>query len=300
MPDTFAGDDTESWEDWISQFEDCASLNGWDDDLQVKFLCLRLKGQARSALRDIDSEYKDNYDDLKQELYKRFATVKRPDLCKSELLSRRKLAGESYLQLSNSIRSLAVKAYPDLPSNIRDELAKDQFVRALEGVELSLKIRHANPKTLDEAVRMTLEWEAVERDVKYSQGKSSTTAVVQPDRGAAAGSGHSDGTSELMSVMKDLVVLLKDEKEQKTSAGCSRGFGRGRPMRVGVEALGVAIQDGLTVSVGTEVIGGISSTTVRKNCETQQAKVVGHVEGQITYVQIVPFCRNIVRETSKC
>ena len=78
-------------------------------------------------------------------------------------MGRRKRDFETYLELGNAIRSQARTAYPSLTSNVRDELAKDQF---LKKSELTLRVRRANPKSLDEAIRMTLEWEAVEQDVR--------------------------------------------------------------------------------------------------------------------------------------
>ena len=70
----------------------------------------------------------------------------------SEFMARHTLSSESYYDLANSIRSLARKAYPTLPSNVRDELEKDQFFRALDKVDLAIKVKHGKPATLDEAV----------------------------------------------------------------------------------------------------------------------------------------------------
>ena len=189
----------------------------------VQFLCVRLKGSARKALKAIDNDLKRSFVDLKGELTSRFDVVQRPDLFKSQLRNRKRQPGETYQQLGNDLRHLAQKAYPELQSKVREELAKDQFVRALEGVELSLKIRHSNPKTLDEAIRMTLEWEAVEFDVKGGH-VGHTTAPLSQATGGAAGCGPSNGeTSELVSVMKDLLVLMKEEREHKVNSFNGRG-----------------------------------------------------------------------------
>ena len=161
MPDIYTGE--EEWTDWLFQFESCATLNDWNNELKCKFIIVRLKGTAGKALSDLDDETKKDWEKLKTELTTRFDTTTRPDLYKSELMGRKKKPSETYLEMGNSIRTLARKAYPTLSNNVRDELAKDQFLRGLDKTELALKVRHANPKTLDEAIRMALESEAVEK-----------------------------------------------------------------------------------------------------------------------------------------
>ena len=94
---------------------------------------------------------------------------------------------------------------------------------ALEGVELSLKIRHSNSKTLDEAIRMTLELEAVECDLKGGH-VGHTAAPLSQATGGAAGCGPSNGdSSELVSVMNDLLILIKEEREQKVNSFYGKG-----------------------------------------------------------------------------
>ena len=155
MPDVFTGE--EEWIDWLFQFESCSSLNDWNDGLKCKFIIVILKGTAGKVLSDLDDDTKKKWAKLKAKLTARFDTTTRLDLYKSEFMGRRKKPSETYLEMGNSIRTLARKAYPSLSNNVRDELAKDQFLRGLDKTELALKARHANPKTLDEAIGMTLE-----------------------------------------------------------------------------------------------------------------------------------------------
>ena len=152
---------------------------------------------------------------LKDELTKRFDTTTRPDLYKSELMGRKRKESESYLELGNAIRTLAHKAYPSLSNTVRDELAKDQFLRALDKSELALRVRHANPKTLDEAIRMTLEWEAVERDVagKFQTTDKTTVAAVNEDQGACASVGKQDKTEQLIDMMTEMLKIMKEDRQ---------------------------------------------------------------------------------------
>uniref|UniRef100_A0A8C2ES37 Peptidase A2 domain-containing protein n=1 Tax=Cyprinus carpio TaxID=7962 RepID=A0A8C2ES37_CYPCA len=44
MPETFTGTGRE-WSDWADQFEMAAGINGWDDELKLKFMSLLLSGR---------------------------------------------------------------------------------------------------------------------------------------------------------------------------------------------------------------------------------------------------------------
>ena len=234
LPDTFSGE--EEWVEWLDNFEACSEVNGWDDATKCKFVCIRFKGVARKALHDLEEDVRKDWALLKPCLKARFDRSTRPDLYKSEFLARRKKGDESYLELGNAIRSLAGKAYSNVAVQVRDELARDQFLRALDKADLALRVRHENPKTLDDAIRMAVEWEAIERDVKRD---TSSINVVSEGACAAVGVEKND---ELVGLMKDMMALMKEELEsRRTSSNFSdrgrfqrpafqawRGRGRGR------------------------------------------------------------------------
>ena len=73
---------------------------------------------------------------------------------------------EIILDLGNKIRTLARKTYPEIDAQLRDELARDQFVHALTKVDMTLKLHHNMPDTLDDAIRMAIDWQTVEIDVR--------------------------------------------------------------------------------------------------------------------------------------
>ena len=231
MPEVFTGE--EEWEEWLSAFEACAEVNGWDDPTKCKFMLVRFHGQARKVIHDLDQATKTNWNQLKSELERRFGRCTRPDLFKSEFLAKRKSTSETYLELGNSLRSLARKAYPTIPNNVRDELAKDQFLRIIQNPEMAIKVRQANPKTLDEAIRMTVEYKAVEKDVKGTKVGSEVNAIHTTEKKS-----ESENT-ELVGLMREMMTFMKEEREfrkdmlsstrgARGSWGPGRGRGRGR------------------------------------------------------------------------
>lgn len=227
MPDIYTGEG--EWAEWLFQFESCAALNDWTDDLKCKFIIVRLKGTAGQALSDLADDTKKDWAKLKSELAARFDITTRPDLYKSELMGRKKRPNETYLELGNSIRTLARKAYPTLPNNVRDELAKDQFLRGLDRTELALKVRHANPKTLDEAIRMALEWEAVERDVKGTNtvADQKVTAMMSEVEPTTCASVSQSKTDELIGLMTDMMKMMKEDREKARQPSGYQRRGRG-------------------------------------------------------------------------
>lgn len=51
-------------------------------------------------------------------------------------------------------------AYPTVPGDVKETLAKDHFIDALALSDMRLRIKQARPKNLNEAVRHAIELEA--------------------------------------------------------------------------------------------------------------------------------------------
>ena len=166
MPDVFKGDIEEDWEDWIKSFKTCAEINSWDDNLMCKCLGVRVKGTAYKVYQDLETAVKLDWKELCKTLEKWFKTVKQPQFYKTQFLGLKQEQNETILDLSNKIRTLARKAYPEIDAQLHDELARDQFVRALTKVDMTLKLHHNMPDTLDDAIRMAIDWQTVEIDVR--------------------------------------------------------------------------------------------------------------------------------------
>jgi hypothetical protein len=137
---------------------------------------------------------------------------------------------ETILDLGNKIRTLARNAYPEIDAQLRDYFARDQFVRALTNVDMTLKLRHNMPDTLDDAIRMAIDWQTVEIDVRkdkkviFEEKKESTT------EGEACVTATQE--SSLMSMMTEVLTLIKEDREEaRRNPGQYRynvGRGRGR------------------------------------------------------------------------
>ena len=58
------------------------------------------------------------------------------------------------------LKQLADKAYPDLEDAVRERFAMNQYLTQLTNPQVAFSVRQAKPKTVDEAVRLTLEMES--------------------------------------------------------------------------------------------------------------------------------------------
>lgn len=229
MPDIYRGDVDEDWQDWLDHFKSCAEINGWDNPTKCKFMSVRLKDTAHRVFKDLDDAAKTDWDTLCSTLEKRFKTTKQPQFYKTKFLASRQNPGESPLELGNKIRTLARKAYPTMEAGLRDELARDQFVRSLNNVNMTLKLRHDMPESLDDAIRMAIDWETVEIDVR-SDKESMTSNAKEESKKAEACSASSQEAS-LMSMMSEMLSILKDDREEarrtRKPSFASRGRGKG-------------------------------------------------------------------------
>lgn len=191
-------------------------------------MSVRLKDTAYKVYQDLEQAVKGDWNNLCSTLEKRFKTVKQPQLYKTKFQTTKQLPNDTLLELGNRIRTLARKAYPDVDAVLRDELARDQFVRSLDNVELTLKLRHNIPGTLDDAIRMAIDWQTVEVDVrKLKMSGDCKDSVIDENKSSAACSATTQETS-LMTMMNEVLTLMKEDREEARKTRRPFSFGRGR------------------------------------------------------------------------
>ena len=157
-PATFDG--TVAWTDYKAHFEACADLNGWSDEQKGLYLSVSLRGQAQGVFGNLGTG-RPSYKDLVTALEERFAPPNQTELYRVQLRERRQKASETMAELGQDIRRLINLAYPKAPSDVRETLAKEQFMDALVNSEMRLK--QARPVDLNDAVRHAVELEAFYR-----------------------------------------------------------------------------------------------------------------------------------------
>ncbi|CAG2223335.1 unnamed protein product [Mytilus edulis] len=90
-------------------------------------------------------------------LEERFSPANQTELYRTQYRSRRQKASESLPELGSDIRRLANLSYPTAPNDVRETLAKEQFIDGLMSVDMRLRIKQARPADLNDAIRHAVE-----------------------------------------------------------------------------------------------------------------------------------------------
>ncbi|XP_060590432.1 uncharacterized protein LOC132745500 [Ruditapes philippinarum] len=166
-PATYDG--TCEWTNYKAHFDACATLNGWNENEKGLYLSVSLRGQALGVFGNLTTKTH-NYEELVRALEDRFSPRNQTELYRVQLRDRHQKATESMSELGQDVRRLANLAYPHAPIDVRDTLAKEQFIDALVNSDMRLKIKQARPIDLNDAVRHAVELEAFYRAEKKQQG----------------------------------------------------------------------------------------------------------------------------------
>ena len=128
-------DGTSSWLDYKSHFDACSRINQWWENEKGLYLAVALRGPAQGILGDLPIDKQQDYESLVKALEERIAPPYQTELYRVQLTERRQKPAESLPELGQAIRRLVNLAYPIVPENVRDTLAKQHFIEALADSE---------------------------------------------------------------------------------------------------------------------------------------------------------------------
>ena len=213
-PATYDG--SSSWTNYKAHFEACAALNSWDDHQKGLYLSVSLRGQAQGVFGNLRSGTTD-YGELSRALEDRFSPSNQTELYRVQMRDRHQRATETMAELGQDIRRLTNLAYPTAPNDVRETLAKEQFMDALSNSDMRLKIKQARPVDLNDAVRHAVELEAFYKAEKRQQGMVRTTE-----------SKDGDGIKELIQDLRKRMQGMErrlDHQQQQSSRRQFEGMG---------------------------------------------------------------------------
>ncbi|KAK3106230.1 hypothetical protein FSP39_015710 [Pinctada imbricata] len=213
-PATYDG--STSWLDYKSHFEACATLCKWSYTEKGLFLSVSLRGLAQGVLGNLSAATQMDYDQLVTALNDRFAPPDQMELYRIQLRERRQKASESLPELAQHVRRLTNLAYPTVQADVKETLAKDQFIDALIDSDLRLRIKQARPKSLNDAVRHAVELEAyMKAENKIIETKGMLKTVVTEETTPSPMDELQKMVSELSKSMKDMKAQLSQLKDKK-------------------------------------------------------------------------------------
>ena len=172
LPDRYTGE--VPWMDYVAHFNSCAQINGWNEVQKGDYLAASLHGAAQEVIGDLPYHLTVSYSDLVRHLERRFGVGGQAELHLTELRNRVRKDKESLPELEQVIRRLASLAYPGVPVDVIDRLARGHFVDALPDPDMRFKIFQMKPATLNDAVMVSLELESF---LKSERGMLRTSYV---------------------------------------------------------------------------------------------------------------------------
>ena len=203
LPETFSGEGC--FTDWLDHFQSVAVVNGWDDAAKALWLRVRLVGRAQSAFKNLTEERAD-FKQATACLKERFEPESKCALYEAEFHVRRKRPTEDWASFGEDVKSLADKAFPDLDEKARDRLAVNHFLSQLDAMlaMLAFNVRQNKPKTIVEAITVTLELESYRTAPSHPTPPPAFVDVVQTKQDAVM-----DVLQQLVNWMDKLEVEMK-------------------------------------------------------------------------------------------
>ena len=149
-----------SFHDFLVQFELIADMNAWDSISMANELAACLRGAAVAVLSDLQPSERRDYDALVMALKTRFEPDNQNQLYRAQLKTRLRHPNESLPALAQEIRKLVRLSNPSSTVDMRESLAKDYFLDALNDKEMELAVFQSQARSLNEALRVAVEFEA--------------------------------------------------------------------------------------------------------------------------------------------
>jgi hypothetical protein len=208
------------WESYHAQFEITSQLNGWTDLQKAAYLATSLKGPALNVLGNLPPERHYDYNVLVSALENRFGPAHRTELSRVRFKHRAKQKDESLAALAEDLERLERLAYPEAPPDLQNVLSRDQFVDALPGEDMRLRLKQEKPKSLRQALELALELESFQLASRQRQFRTVRGAKTNFDKREndgrrpdnPAGSVESVWTHEMLQRLENVMRECMDGK----------------------------------------------------------------------------------------
>lgn len=224
-PEPFSG--KESWEEYLSHFEDCAELSRWTDREKVLFLAASLRDQARSYYMSLSLVERRSYEILVNKFSQRFGSSRHQNKWLSRLEMRKRQPGETVAALGDDIRQMSQKAYCNLNEKAQEALALNHLYKIIP-VEMKCRCIDRDCQSISDAVDVIERYEAILGE-NYDKKKQNARAVSSSSDTKSNFPGNNPSTQNLKAqkeesdtskVLQDISSRLErlERSSQKSTA----------------------------------------------------------------------------------
>ena len=177
---------------------------------------MSLRGNAQAILGNLFGDSKKDFATLCKALEERFSPVNQTELYRAQLRERRQNASESIPELGQDIRRLTNLAYASAPIDVRETLAKEQFIDALINSEMRLRIKQSRPKDLNDAICHAVELDAFNNAEKRLQDSRGFVRVAEQNSEGSQWSSVQKAIGDMNKLISELQAEVKEIKGKQT------------------------------------------------------------------------------------
>ena len=177
--------DSESFEEWLEQFELVASVCNWEGRAKLANLVTRLQGQAYSFYRTCSTQQRTSYNSLKNALAKHFKPVRIQSVQSGLFHERRQKLQETVEDYAQDLNRLYQRAYPQSERGSEEAERMGQTVLVYQfaaGLKPEIRVKVAGTEGSFEQLLMRARFEEAKlRDLQpipVNRGLRQTEAVV--------------------------------------------------------------------------------------------------------------------------
>ena len=147
------------WKTFIRQYEVVSSE--WTERKKLQHLLANLKEDAAEFAFDLDQEILDDYEDLVDELEKRFDTKETRETHVRQFYNRKFKRGDTVREFASDLKRLIRKAYPTgISRYVTEDMLLKQFFDGFKDDDLHYYVQYLkSPERLDEAVELVYEYD---------------------------------------------------------------------------------------------------------------------------------------------
>ena len=226
-------DGSSPWSSFIAQFRVIASAQGWSMGDRLAILVASLKGPALELFARLPETDQTDFSRLTEALKSRFAEANQEPWFRSQLRRRTRHTNETLPHLAQEIERLIFLAYPSATAELRDTLACDHFMDALNNADLHIAVRQARPSSLPQALASAIEIEAIRGAAGASASLRPQVSEVLarkgqgPEKASVCDSSMSSDGVDTSAVLRDIIRTLNEMQKSLTEHAPTYSGGRG-------------------------------------------------------------------------
>ena len=221
MPDSYNGKGKISLESWLMHFDVVSGINGWNPEEEAKYIAMSLRDEALTVLTEsLGGCTELSSAEIRRILKENFDRPESISTYRQKFQARRRKPGETLTALRHELVKLAREAYPEASEGMIDDLAKDQFITALESQHLRMQVRRGSPMSLEEAFRIATEEEKLWKEEESQFSLRRNTSSVFTERF------EQDQSDRIEKMEQQIDLLTQLVKDLATSRNSGSGSGQ--------------------------------------------------------------------------